>query len=245
MFRYFRLARAAVVLIALGGCASGGADGALVNDPLEGMNRTIQAVNKGLDQVVLRPAADDYDFATPTLFKHVFGNAVSHLTLPGVFVNRVLQGEAEEAASVLGRFTINTVYGAGGTLDPASELGLPLASTDFGLTLASWGIDEGPYLELPLFGPSTARDAVGIIVDAALQPTTYVTGGVEVQIAAATVRALEIVDTRNRNKRLIDDVLYRSEDSYVSVRTAYIQNRRRQAAGGETNVDDLPDLFAD
>ena len=120
-----------------------------------------------------------------------------------------------------------------------------LSQTDFGLTLANWGVEEGPYLELPLFGPSTARDAVGIVVDAALQPTTYITGGAEITVAAATVRALDIVDKRNRNKRLIDDVLYRSEDSYVSLRTAYIQNRRRQASGGETNVDDLPDLFAE
>ena len=227
------------------GCASDPADRDLVQDPLEDVNRSIHAVNKGLDQAVLRPAADVYDFTTPTLFKHVFGNAVSHIALPGMFVNRVLQGDAEEAASVLGRFTVNTLYGAGGALDPATEIGLHLSQTDFGLTLASWGIEEGPYLELPLFGPSTARDAVGIVVDAALQPTTYITGGAEITVAAATVRALDIVDKRNRNKRLIDDVLYRSEDSYVSLRTAYIQNRRRQAAGGETNVDDLPDLFAE
>ena len=241
----WKLARWVLVAFALTGCASSGADHDLVDDPLEDVNRSIHAVNKGLDQAILRPAADVYDFSTPTLFKHVFGNAVSHLTLPGVFVNRLLQGDAEEAASVLGRFTINTVYGAGGALDPATELGLPMLATDFGLTLASWGVEEGPYLELPLFGPSTARDAVGVLVDAAMQPTTYITGGTEITIASATVRALDIVDKRNRNKRLIDDVLYRSEDSYVSLRTAYIQNRRRQAAGGETNVDDLPDLFAE
>ena len=239
-----RISQLMAVLVVTG-CASGATDRDLVADPLEDVNRSIHAVNKGLDQAILRPAADVYDVTTPTLFKHVFGNAVSHLSLPGVFVNRLLQGDAEEAASVLGRFTINSVYGAGGALDPATELGLPMLSTDFGLTLASWGIDEGPYLELPLFGPSTARDAIGIVVDAALQPTTYITGGSEITIAKATVRALDIVDKRNRNKRLIDDVLYRSEDSYVSLRTAYIQNRRRQASGGETNVDDLPDLFAE
>lgn len=234
-----------LLLVVLGGCASNEALDGLVSDPIEGANRTVHSVNKGLDQVVLSPAADVYDFATPTLFKHVFGNAVSHLTLPGTFVNYVLQGDAEEAATALGRFTINTVYGAGGALDPATEFGLPMLATDFGLTLASWGVDEGPYLELPLFGPSTARDAFGLIVDSALQPTTYITGGIEITIATATVRVLDVVDKRNRNRRLIDEVLYRSEDSYVSLRTAYIQNRRRRASGGETNVDDLPDLFAE
>ncbi|MEL7467567.1 MAG: VacJ family lipoprotein [Pseudomonadota bacterium] len=234
-----------VVVLGLSACAGARSEGELVHDPLEDLNRQIHSVNKGLDETILRPAADAYDFATPTLFKHIFGNAVRHARLPGVFVNHVLQGDAEEAASMLGRFAINTVYGAGGALDPATEFGLPSAPTDFGLTLASWGVGEGAYLELPLFGPSTARDAVGLVIDTALQPTTYISGGSELVIASATVRALEIVDTRNRNKQLIEEVLYRSEDSYVSVRTAYIQNRRRRAAGGETSIDDLPDLFSE
>ncbi|MEM7211898.1 MAG: VacJ family lipoprotein [Pseudomonadota bacterium] len=237
------LLQAVLLSALLAGCAIDPTGAGLVADPLEDINRSIHEVNKGLDRAVLRPAADVYDVATPTLFKHVFGNAVRHLTLPGTFVNYVLQGDTDEAVATLGRFTLNTVYGAGGALDPATEFGLPLAPTDFGLTLASWGVDEGPYVELPLFGPSTARDTVGLLVDTALQPTTYVTGGVEITIASATVRALDIVDRRNRNKGLIDDVLYRSEDSYVSLRTAYIQNRRKRASGGETNVDDLPDLF--
>lgn len=232
-------------IVVLAGCSSGSGGGQLVADPLEDVNRGVHEVNKALDRAVLRPAADAYDLATPTLFKHVFGNAVRHLTLPGVFVNYVLQGDAEEASATLGRFAVNTVYGAGGALDPATEFGLPAAPTDFGLTLASWGVEEGPYLELPLFGPSTARDTLGLLVDTALQPTTYVTGGVEITIASATVRALDIVDRRNRNKGLIDDMLYRSEDSYVILRTAYIQNRRKRASGGETNVDDLPDLFGE
>lgn len=241
----YRALKIASVCAMLTACASGGANDALVQDPLEDVNRAIHSVNKGLDQAVLSPAADVYEFTTPTLFKHVFGNAVSHLALPGAFVNYVLQGDAEEAATALGRFTVNTIYGAGGALDPATELGLPLLATDFGLTMATWGISEGPYLELPLFGPSTVRDAVGLVVDSALQPTTYLTGGVEITVATATVRVLDVVDKRNRNRRLIDEVLYRTEDSYVSLRTAYIQNRRRRASGGETNVDDLPDLFAD
>ncbi|MEM9061732.1 MAG: VacJ family lipoprotein [Pseudomonadota bacterium] len=236
---------AILMIFCLGACSGGRSDGALVHDPLEDWNRGVHSVNKGLDEVVLRPAADAYDFATPTLFKHVFGNAVRHIRLPGIFVNYVLQGDAEEAASTLGRFAINTVYGAGGALDPAADLGLRSVPTDFGLTMATWGVGEGAYLELPLFGPSTVRDAFGLVVDTALQPTTYISGGSEVLIASATVRVLDVVDTRNRNKGLIDEVLYRSEDSYVSIRTAYIQNRRRRVAGGETSVDDLPDLFAD
>ncbi len=233
------------IALSVSACASSAPDGDLVSDPYQGTNRAVHSFNKALDQAVLKPTAQAYDFATPTLFKHLFGNAFSHLELPGIFVNHVLQGDADEAAATLGRFTVNTIYGAAGTLDPATELGLPKEATDFGLTLASWGVGEGPYLELPLFGPSTARDAFGLLVDTALQPTTYISGGSEVVIATTTVRVLEIVDTRSRNARLIDDVLYRSEDSYVSLRTSYIQNRRRRASGGETDVDALPDLFSE
>ncbi|MEM9139273.1 MAG: VacJ family lipoprotein [Pseudomonadota bacterium] len=228
----------------LAGCATAPAEGELVYDPAEPVNRSIHSFNKGVDTVVLRPAATAYDTVTPTLVQHLLGNAFSHLSLPSVFVNQLLQGDGEEALATLGRFGVNTVVGAGGTLDPATEFGLPKENTDFGITLAKWGVGEGAYVELPFLGPSTARDTVGTIVDIAFSPTTYITGGAEVRIASATARAVEIVDARSRNAALIDDILYSSEDSYVSVRASYIQNRRRLAAGGETDVDALPDLFS-
>ena len=240
-------ARIAAVLalgLAVSACGGSPQEGQLVHDPYEGLNRGVHAVNKGLDQAVLRPVAQGYDLVTPTLFQHIIGNVFSHLSLPGNFINHLLQGDGDDALVTLGRFTMNTLMGAGGALDPATEFSMPQEKTDFGLTLATWGVGEGPYLEIPLFGPSTARDAVGTLVDMAFQPTTYVTGGVEVQIASATATALKLVDTRNRNAVLIDEVLYNSEDSYVSLRANYIQNRRRQASGGETDINDLPDLFS-
>ncbi|MFK7945196.1 MAG: VacJ family lipoprotein [Paracoccaceae bacterium] len=234
-----------VMLCALQAACAAATDDELIADPYEGFNRSVHSVNKGLDQAILRPASQAYDFVTPTLFRFLFANAISHLELPNVFVNQVLQGEGEEALSTLGRFAVNTVYGAAGALDPATELGLPKESTDFGLTLASWGMPEGAYVELPLFGPSSERDAVGFLVDFVLSPTTYVSGGSEpiVQAALTAVRPVDILESRSRRGALIDDLLYRSEDSYVSVRTNYIQNRRRRVSGGETDIDDLPDLF--
>ena len=240
-----RVASIFLVGAVLGACESAPQQGdELVHDPYESFNRSVHSLNKGLDSAVLRPASRAYDLVTPTLIRHLFGNALSNLELPGIFVNHMLQGDAEDALSTFGRFTVNTIYGAGGVLDPATELGLPKNPTDFGLTLASWGVDEGAYLELPLLGPSTTRDTVGMVVNMAFQPTTYVTGGVETTIISATVRTLEIVDKRDKRGVLIDDLLYRSEDSYISLRTNYIQNRRRRAAGGETQVEDLPDLFS-
>lgn len=244
-----RLGRISGVLalgVWLGACAAPPGDGELVADPYEGLNRSVHSVNKGLDSAVLKPASEAYDFVTPTLFRFLFANAISHLDLPNVFINQVLQGEGEAALSSLGRFTVNTIYGAGGALDPAAELGLPKEDTDFGLTLASWGVPEGAYIELPLFGPSTERDAIGLLVDVALSPTTYISSGSEpaVQAALQAVRPIDILETRTKRGALIDDLLYRSEDSYVSLRSNYIQNRRRRASGNETDVDSLPDLFS-
>lgn len=232
--------------VLVSGCAAPAIEGELVADPYEGFNRGVHSVNKGLDQAVLRPASQAYDFVTPTLVRFLFSNALNHLELPNDFINLVLQGEGEDALATLGRFAINTVYGAGGALDPATEFGLPRENTDFGLTLASWGVAEGAYVELPLLGPSTERDAVGRVVDFALSPTTYISGGSEpaLQAALTAVTPINILEGRARRSALIDDLLYRSEDSYVSLRTNYIQNRRRQVAGNETDVEALPDMFS-
>lgn len=231
------------LLVLLGGCASGGGD-ELVADPYEGFNRRVHSLNTALDSSVLRPLADGYDAVTPTLVKHLFGNFSAHLKLPGVFANRVLQGEETEAAATFGRFAVNTIYGAGGLLDPATEFGLPYTATDFGATLASWGVGEGAYFELPLFGPTTSRDGWARIVDYALAPTTYVTGGLAPVLGALGFQAVEIVDARDANRVIIDDLLYAQEDSYIAVRSTYIQNRRRQLGGDAAAGAASPDIFA-
>lgn len=238
-------ARIACLLLglALSACAGGEPpEGQLIADPYERLNREIHTFNKGLDQAVVNPASKAYDFVTPELGQFLIGNAVSHLTLPGLFANHLLQGEFEDAGATLARFALNTVMGAGGFLDPATEFGATYRETDFGLTLADWGVEPGVYLELPLVGPSTTRDAVGRIVDIAFKPTTYIGG--DATLAKQGIRALDILDTRDRYRALINDVLYESEDSYRASRNAYIQNRRRLQAG-ETAVESLPDIFAE
>ena len=213
-------------------------------DRFEGTSRTIHEFNLTMDRYVLRPAAQGYNAVTPTLIKHLIGNGFSHLTLPRDFANYLLQGEVTPALKTLGRFTVNTVIGAG-VLDPATEFGLPKKDTDFGVTLGKHGVGEGAYFVLPFFGPTTGRDAVGRVVDLAFAPTTYV-GAIdsslspEVPIAAL---ALETIDFRDRNMDVIDDVLYESEDSYVSLRAIYLQRRRAQVAGDEAGADSLPDIF--
>ena len=230
-----------LLTLVLAACASGELEqGELIADPYENVNREVHSFNKGLDQAVLKPAALAYDFVTPTLGKVLIGNALSHLELPGLFANHVLQGKLANAGETLARFTMNTVLGAGGFLDPATEFGADYIETDFGLTLAEWGFEPGVYLSLPVFGPSTTRDAAGRVVDSLFSPTGYLVGS----DTAWAIRGMDVVETRDRYRTLIDEMLYESEDSYRASRNAYIQNRRRVQAG-ETVIEELPDIFAE
>lgn len=221
--------------------------GALIQDPYREYNRAVHDFNKGVDTAVLRPVAQAYDFATPMLVKHLLSNGLSHLRLPGVFINRVLQGDLEAASEVFGRFALNTIMGAGGLLDPATDFGIPYEGTDFGVTMAVWGVEEGIYHEAPFFGPSTTRHLFGRFVNFALDPSILITtGAVEV---SGVVEALdlartpvEVVNVRNDNAELIDSIFYESDDSYVTARSGYIQNRRRQISG-EADTEALPDIF--
>lgn len=239
---------AVVGLIGVAGCATQPAQGGLIADPYVNTNRSIHEFNKGLDTAILRPASLAYDFVTPATVQLLLSNGLNHLRLPGMFVNRVLQGDAEAAGVALGRFGVNTIGGAGGLLDPATEFGLPFETTDFGVTLATWGANEGPYVELPFFGPATARHAVGRVVNFALDPSILITTGVveagtALTIASSARTPVDVVNARHENADIIDEVLYESDDSYVTARSGYIQNRRRLIAGGETDTEALPDIF--
>lgn len=239
LMRAVRGLAAAALLAALGACATADPDDLSATDKVSGFNRAMLDVNIAMDKAVLRPAAQGYDFVTPTLFKHLIGNGFEYLELPGNFINFVLQGEVEPALETLGRFTINTVVGIG-VLDPATDFGLPKHETDFGITLGRHGVQEGTYLVLPVFGPSNARDAAGTVVDMAFSPLTYLGVPSEARLGA---RALDIVDTRDRNKQIIDDLLYESANPYVSLRSVYLQRRRALVAGEEAGADALPDIF--
>jgi phospholipid-binding lipoprotein MlaA len=238
------LAFAAVLGVAACATAEPGAE-LSATDPHEGFNRNMLDFNLVLDRNVLRPAAQGYGFVTPAVVKHMLGNGFSHLDLPGDFANHLLQGEIEPALETLGRFTINTVLGAAGLLDPATEFGLPRNDTDFGITLGKHGVDEGTYWVLPILGPTTTRDAFGDIVDLAFKPTTYI-GVFDSSLAnvvSIPYNSVRAVDKRDRYGDLIDDVLYESEDPYISLRSIYLQRRRSEVAGDEAGAEALPDIF--
>lgn len=237
----------ALALTAVAGCAVDTPPGTLIADPYENINRPIHSFNVAADRVVLRPVAQVYDTVTPALFQHMIGNLVDHIRLPVVFFNNILQGDIDEALATAGRFGVNTIVGAGGLLDPATEVGLPYEPTDFGLTLASHDAEEGPFIMLPIFGPSTGRDAIGRLVDFGLNPLTYTTIGGGTGETALTVAqyATPPVVARTENFEILDQILYESEDSYVTLRAAYVQARRAQAAHGVVDAESLPDIFAE
>jgi phospholipid-binding lipoprotein MlaA len=241
-----RRCAALAMALSVAACATAdpGAD-LSATDPNENFNRKMLEANLAMDRNILRPVAQGYDFVTPTLVKHLLGNGFNHLDLPADFVNYLLQGEVNSALETLGRFTLNTVLGAGGFLDPATEFGLPKEDTDFGITLGKHGVGEGTYWVLPLVGPTTTRDAFGGLVDIALTPTTYVglvAPGVSPELGLSLVVS-ETVHDRDRNGDLIDEVLYESADPYISLRSVYLQRRRSEVAGSEGGAEALPDIF--
>lgn len=244
-----QLSRSGLILCAcfLSACAGQeGSDNSLIADPYEGFNRTMLDVNRGLDRAILRPASIGYETAVPETLRFIIRNEINHLSTPIDFANYLLQGNFVEAGASLARFTMNTVLGGGGFLDPATEFGLPKQETDFGITLGVWGVGEGPYIMLPFFGPSTARELPSYIVDRAFSPLTYLTlvGPLDdVKGLPVGVRLLDDIDKRAENFDLVDHLLYETEDSYVTLRSAYVQRRRAQLAGSEGLIDSLPDIF--
>ncbi len=245
-----RLSVKAVAMLALAvmlsACASTGPrDGLAATDDYEPFSRVVHENNIRIDRYFLRPVAQGYDFVTPTLIQHMITNGLNHIDLTNDFLNYALQGDVDESLDTLGRFTLNTILGMGGFLDPATEFGIPKDDTDFGLTLASYGVGEGSYLVLPIIGPTTVRDTTGFVVDRALSPLTYLGPFTAVDGVGPVVTGLGFVDARTRNADLIDEVLYNSEDSYVTLRAAYLQRRRAQAGNGDDAVDNLPDIFDD
>jgi len=228
-------------LTMLAGCVSSTAENG--DDPAMGFNRAMHSFNKGVDTAVVRPVSKAYGFAVPATIKHVVNNEVRFLSLPGSLANSVLQGNLERSGDTAARIWVNGTLGGLGALDPATEMGIPEHREDFGQTLAVWGVGSGPYLELPLLGPSTVRDAFGRVGDYALDPLGYIGSGTATAVALASRRPVQIVDTRYRYGDLLDEVLYETDDSYTIVRNTYLQRRRNAILNGNVTEETLPDIF--
>lgn len=195
-----------------------------ISDPNEAQNRAVHKFNLVLDKNVLRPVATGATRVLPDPAERGVVNFAENLELPGVVVNDVLQLRLDKAIENTVRFAINTTVGIGGLFDPASKAGVTGKKTDFGETLHVWGIGEGNYFELPFFGPSTDRDALGKVVDIALDPLRLIFPKAGSLPLIAKIGA-KIAD-RGRYSETVDSILYDSADSYAQARLLYLQNRR-------------------
>ncbi len=194
------------------------------NDPLEPLNRGAYFVHDGIDTLVLRPAAEMYRIFLPPQVRTAIRNVLANLRTPVILANDLLQGETYRAATTTGRFLVNTTVGIGGIFDRATDFGLIGHTEDFGQTLAVWGAPEGPYLFIPVLGPSSPRDVVGFAADTAINPLTY-TAGETWDAINITRTATTALSTREGLIEPIDQVRATSLDPYATIRSAYRQRR--------------------
>lgn len=213
------------------------------NDPYESLNRGVHGFNKGLDRVLIRPIAT----VTAPVFKSPIGTGIKNVSntlgTPADVLNDVLQGNVEDAVHNSFRFALNATVGVAGLFDAAGGMGLERRSTDFGETLHVWGAAEGPYVELPFFGPSTGRDAVGRVVDMAMDPMGHALSEEDARIATG-IRVTSKVGDRARFADTFDSILYESADSYAQSRLLYLQSRRHEL-GQEVADDAFIDPYED
>lgn len=208
-------------------------------DPLESVNRKVFWFNDQFDTYLLVPVAKGWDFVVPRPAQTSVSNFFANLRFPIDTVNNLLQGKPGNAATVAGRFAINTTVGLAGFFDPASSWGLEPHVEDFGQTLGRWGVGQGPYLVLPVLGPSTIRDGTGLIVDIPLAVTPFFVDWYY-SLAARTV---ELVNFRASILDQVKQAKEASFDYYSFVRNAYLQRRaglvHDQAPMSESDQTDL------
>lgn len=233
------LAFLAAAAIGLSGCATKPpasdpdalADYQQTNDPLEPTNRVFYAVNNGLDTVILRPAALAYRYVLPQGVRDGVHNVLSNIGTPIQLTNDVLEGKPRRAGDTTMRFLINTTVGVFGIFDVAKKWGYPNHDADFGMTMAVWGVPEGPFLFLPVLGPSDPRDAAGFGIDIALDPFTWIGTGPNHPGWTAfswSRYGLNAIDARERVLDATDSIKKTALDPYATFRSLYRQHRHAQ-----------------
>jgi phospholipid-binding lipoprotein MlaA len=225
------------LLLALTACGPAALPpGDRIADADEAQNRAVHQFNVSLDRALVGPAARGYGTAVPEPVRQGVSNFASNLSQPSYIMNNLLQVRIGQASQNTLRFLVNSTVGLGGLFDPATALGLPAQETDFGETLHVWGAPEGDFVMLPVFGPSTTRDTVGLVVDIALNPVRHAVSEPDRRY----VTGAELLDRFGDRYELDDvfnDVLYESADSYAQLRSLYLQNRRFELGGPTLGFD--------
>ena len=204
-----------------------------LNDPLEPTNRVIFAINEGLNQALFTPIAKIYNHL-PEGFRKTISNEIEFVGLPADFANALLQGEGEVAKNALKRLFINGTFGFLGMFDPATDMGIPKVDENFGETLAVWGVPEGPYLVLPILGPTNLRDAFGKVPDSFMDPLSYAYGSQgSVDAASVTRRGIEGEAELAEYVDVLEDIKRDSLDFYATIRSLQRQRRENTIRDGQ------------
>lgn len=199
------------------------------NDPLEPLNRVTHTFNDALDVMFLRPAAEAYRLFIPHPVRTGVGNVIDNLLLPRTAAYQALQGKPEKAGEAVARFAVNSTIGVLGIFDFATDMGLEPQFEDAGQTLAVWAgtTNGGPYIVLPVLGPSNLRDAVGLGIDTLADPWSYIGQGDTVEALRVSRIVVQAVDGREQLIEPIDALRRESLDFYAALRSVYLQRRNR------------------
>ena len=218
------------------------------NECFEGVSRTMFKLNDGLDKAVLRPIAKGYR-ALPSPVRKGTGNAVNNLRSLLTLTNNLLQGDVHKAGNTAARFSINTTAGILGIFDPATKLGFEdRGKEDFGQTLGVWGADSGCYFVLPILGPTTTRDAIGLVGNTILDPVYQITHNTEIRNSVVGngnysehnyyyYRGTSSIDFRAKNIESFDSLEQNSIDLYASLKSLYLQNRNKEISNSTSTVE--------
>lgn len=191
------------------------------NDPFEAFNRCLFELNLGIDYVLIEPIAWAYKEIFPEFVRTRIGYILRNLNEPIILANNLLQGDLESGRNTIWRFVFNTTIGVVGIFDVSTDLGIPYKKEDLGLTFASWGVEPGPYLILPVLGPSTVRDAWGRLGDYIFDPVNWFTFGLQ----SNSKTCVQILDAKTDNIEITDDIKKNAIDHYASIRTWYTERR--------------------
>lgn len=205
-------------------------------DPFEGWNRGVFSFNEAVDTAVLKPAAQAYRDVVPEYLRGLVDNVFGNIADAWSVINHFLQGKVESGLTMGMRVVTNSVLGFGGLLDIGTEIGLERQSEDFGQTLGRWGMPPGPYLVLPILGPSTLRDTAALAADMQVSPSTFIDDTRATQLSVTLLQAVSTRAGLLGASKVLDDVAL---DKYSFLRDAYLARRRNQVYDG--NPPEVPD----
>lgn len=240
---------AMLMIIGLSGCATAVKDQTTEDvTPLESYNRAMFSFNNKLDKYVIRPVAKGYRAVTNEFARQRVTNFFNNIEEPVSAVNHILQGDFENSGNNLGRFVLNTTLGGAGLFDVASTVGLEQKKTGFDETLAAWCVPDGPFIVLPVMGPSTPRAATGFVVDGYSSPMYWVaqeSNGEDARTVYYSAAGLKYLNLMAENIKMLESLEEGSVDYYEAVKSAYLQNRGKIKRCSELREEKAPEYDFD